>query len=341
MKLRRGKLLRTGLLAVLILVTANWVAGLMRIRYWRPDERLWRANVYTYLRDDLSADLLVVGSSRILFGVSAVRLQEELSTGSASPSVYNIGQAFGNALKNAVVLRDVFRSNGCPETVLLEVTPGLINGGVQQTRFISEFTSLADLPLLAPELRSRDILDAFLASGLSGLVSLYYHWTNPPPGKMIERARRHRGSRWGADPPKRFRRLDDNAIRRRGDRVREERLRRFLANFSVHGAPARALESIAAMVSECGAQLILVRLPNMIPASTETEDIDRQFDDYIAEFSQRTGAPFHDIAAARVGLLPEHYNDFSHLNYDGAERLSRYMAHEILLPALDASGNDG
>ena len=334
MRLRRAKLLRTALAACLIVVAANAVVRTLEVKYWRPDERLWRANTYAFQRSGFDADLLVVGSSRILFGVNAVGLEEELAALPDAPSVFNIGQAAGNAFKNLVVLRDVFRSNGCPETVLLEMSPGLVNGAQEQRRFIQEYATLRDLPLLAPELDSARRLDAFLTSGLGGPIALWYHWVDPPPDEMIERALERQGGRWGRHPPARSRRLDGETIRRRGDDVRDRRLERFLSGYTVEGVPARALEAIVELVAACDARLILVRLPSFIPSSPETERIELVFRAYVDEFARRTGTPFHDIRLASVGLRPEHYNDFAHLNHDGAALLTSYLAREILLPAL-------
>ena len=335
MKLRRRKLLLTGLAALAIVVAADGLASALRVEYWRPDERFWRVNVYAYQRARLASDVLVVGSSRILFGVSAVRLERELAAAPGSPSVYNLGQAFGNALKNVVILRDVLRSNGCPQIVLLEVSPSLVNGGLEQRRFIAEFATLADLPLLAPELRSKAQLDAYLTSLLAGPVALYYHWTDPPTPAMVEGALERQGSRWGERPPQRLKRLGDELVRQRGDQARQALLERFLADFTISGVPARALDEIAGMVEGCGTRLLLVRLPSLVPSAHEIEAIDRSFQDYVSDFSRRTGIPYYDVRAADVGLRPEHFHDFSHLNHAGAERLSRYLAREILLPELE------
>ena len=341
MALRRKKLLYTGLTTLLILLAANGAAGLLRIKYWRPGDERWQFNLYVYQRARLQSDVLFLGSSITRYDVVSRALERQLADDATEASVFNLGHAASTSLESAIILRDLIASNGCPEMVALEVSAAGLNASIDQTAFISDYASFDDLPLLAPDLLSLAGADAFLASRLGGLVSFYYHTTKPPTGRAVKSILRRAGSRWHPQRHPRRRKHDKRMDRSRLDAelwpVLQFRLTHFLHDFEVGGASARGLEAVVRMASECESRLLLLRFPTLLVGDTEElTRIESEFEDYIQAVSWRNGLPIYEIDPDSVGLAPEHYRDFVHLNHAGAMRFTAFLAEEVIGPELRA-----
>ena len=328
---RRRRSTLTGLWLLGLLLGATLFADVLGIGYWRPHENLWRLNVYTLQRSGERPRVLLLGSSQLQYAVNVPELEAELG----SVSAHNVGWAYGNGLRSAVILRSLVRSNGCPELIVAEVSPSLVNGAVGAQGFIANFVRLGDASLLGRELLTLRGLDAYLDGSFSGPLSLYFHRFEPPPTDVVDMVAARGGGRWGTEPA-----VDDDSI----DPIRARRLRRaaerggmrrYLDHFTLEGLPSRGYERVARIASECDSRLTLLRIPNLVPRhSRRMVDIERRFEQWVQDFAGSRGLSFHDPRAEDVGLGVEHFYDFTHLNQEGSRRFARYLASRVVGPIL-------
>ena len=56
----------------------------------------------------------------------------------------------------------------------------------------------------------------------------------------------------------------------------------------------------------------------------------------MARFAAQNAAVLVDFNQIDLGLTTDQFRDWNHLNYEGAEILSDYLARQVIAPALEA-----
>lgn len=332
-------LLRCGGFLGLVLL-ANGAAQWLGLGYWQPFVNNQAQKIYVYQRDGLSPDVLFLGTSKVNRAVI------QAVVGADQSNSFCLGQMGVSAQTQAIVLRDVLESNGCPRLVVLEVTPGMLNanhGGF--TDVLRHYASPGDLVRAVPRLRSAAQWRAAGQGAFRGLTSLYLRsWCVLFRGglqRQLDSIRRLRGGHYGPMVTRGLEGLDKmrpaeqrDLLRRMSDKGR----RRFMHRFAIGGAAAEGLEEIIRLARNRGVGLALFNppvTPEYRRALYQPGEYAR-FLEYVERIARREGIPFLDLDDGRLGLTSADFFDFGHLNAAGAEKASHCLVRDLLVPALAA-----
>jgi hypothetical protein len=333
-KIRRSKLVLTLLFCVAIAAFGNASANLAGIKYYLPREGMRSVNAFALQQSGEHPDVLSLGSSYSIRGINALHLSELLrDQGIERSNSYNAAQQAGRAVQNTSLLRDLLASNGCPSVVIFEVSPGSINRGGPWMERLDEYASLHDLPIVATDLLNVDVRDPYLASTLRGQLRWIDRFARQPQETRLRESLERHGGRWSTPPAHRV--PAAGPANRRIERNQRIFRRRAWRDFELAGAPVNALQQAVRISRDCGAEILLLRMPTLLWGDRRDIDAyDAPFLEFMDDFVATNDVTFVNLTNDDLGLEPRHYEDPGHLNYFGAEILTTYLAQEVLPPML-------
>lgn len=338
--------------SALVVLLGNPLAEWLGLAHWsrRDDERK-----LTHLaRSGLAAEVLLLGSSRMKFGVTPVELEDRLSRAVGRPvRVFNAAQAATGVMEASWFLGDVVRSNGCPRLVVVDVNAEGLNAASAR---IEESLRL----YLPPREWGRSLtgldgpsrVEAFLTGLATGYRHLLHAVDEPPSAAGARREAREvlacRGgvvgpdgrpcvATGGAGGPT-DRRMgstlaQETALsRRRMTRWYEQRARRFhrLGEFEPGGLPEKGLDRLVELGAHCAADLVLITLPTLYPWA------EWGLDGALATTSERArraaaaaGGLYLDYSPLVEELAPRDFYDPGHLSASGARHVTRDLAARV------------
>lgn len=332
-------LLRFGGFLGLLLLT-QFAARWLGLGYWQPVVNNQALKMYLYQLDGLAPDILFLGTSKVNRAVIPAVVEE------GQGSVFCLGQRGMGLQAQAIVLRDVLRTNGRPRLVVLEITPAMLNANHGGFRDVLRFyASPSDLVRAVPRLRTPAAWRAAGQGVFRGMTSLYLRaWSRILHGgqeRQLASIRRLKGGRYDPVPPEGMQRLSDLTVGEQQDllgKIREEGRRSYMRHYEIGGMATEGLEQIIRLTRRQGIGLVLFNPPvtRAYRRAMYRPDEYARYLRYVEEISRREGIPFHDLDDGRLQLTPADFHDFGHLNAAGAEKVSRYMARDLLGPALES-----
>lgn len=340
--MRRSKLALVAVYAGLILMTANLVADHLGLKYLHPGNKRWYASAYALEGLERPVDLVILGTSMGRFGLNATRIAEVLAEqGHGDLEAFNLSQPAAGPVRNNALLRDLISSRGCPSIVIVEVSHFGLRPEGTWWRLLGDYATIRDIPILAEDLAELEHADGFLSSSTRGFERFYDYLLRRPSSETIEREIERRGSQY-KDRPWKFPRLERDLELAPPTEGPLNRGNSNRSTFELRAAPERGLEAIADAVRGCSAQLFLLRLPTASALSRKnTGAIDEEFRSELETFATRRDAVFLDYNMIDLGLVTGEFRDWTHLNYDGAEKLSDHLARQVISPRLeDRRAND-
>jgi hypothetical protein len=344
---------RTWLLRIagflLVIVLSDAASNWLRISYWTPSADDRALAIYVYQQQRVPADILFLGTSKINAAVIPSIIEGELSERLGRPvTTFCLGQPGTNAFTSWQVLRDVVSSNGSPSVVVLELSPASLNANHGHIpRDLSSYCSLLDLARAAPWIDSPERVVAATGGAFRGLTTCglsatrAFYWESVRP--RVEALARKRGAQFG--PRRRHQqRLSDLTEEQQRQLLRDALpwgRREYMDRYQIGGAPEAAFRSICRLTRDRGIPLVVLDPPvaDRYGRRIATPDESREFRSYLDRAAQ-TGT-FERVALdpAALGLTDADFLNLTHLNWDGAAKLSRHLARTVL-PGLIEAGCD-
>ncbi len=327
---KRRKLLVVLVLVALIVAGGNQLSATLRLDYYTKRT----GNIFAYQKSGQRADLILLGSSQTREGIIANQLVELLAAdGLPGIDAFNLSQPGAIMLTTRIALSDLVESNGCPALVAVEVSPASLNQGRRWEDVAIGGAGLAELQILLPEFSSAERLNRFMAFQLHGLDRLFYRLVNPPSAELVERDFRRRGSIHRREPPTtRPRKVLSVAWVIRG---RDGYRRTHWANFAIGSLQIRALQETLSLAAGCSAEVLLVRMPNLVMHDPhDIEGIETVYATFMESFVAENDLRYADLQWADLGLGREHFRNVNHLNAFGAGIVTRHLTTEWLAPIL-------
>ena len=333
---------------LLVLVVADAAARWLRIGYWTPFENDRGLAVYIYQRQRSAADILFLGTSRINTAIIPAIVERDLLATLGRPyTTFVLGQPGSSALTSWLVLRNVVASNGSPQVVVLELSPGALNAHHRDTpHALSSYASLPDLLWATPKLRSWSDLVGASDGAFRGLTSATLFTLRSTYRQSVEPKLRtldgQQGAQYAPAPPWRHRRLSDLSDPQRrkllDDAVRWAR-HQYVASYQIGGAPEAAFRAICRLARDRGFPLIVVDPPvaeDYRDRATTLEER-RQFRSYLDRAVRDSRVLLPELDVESLALTDADLLNLTHLHPEGAARYSRLLAQAALVPALAAS----
>jgi hypothetical protein len=314
--------------------------GLLGLSYWKPDKEDTLV-IYEFQRGSERPDIVIMGSSRIRFGILPTCMAGALSnTPEEIPDIFNLGQDSGGMRISHTILRDVLQGEKCPKLLLLDVKVWGLNSnssGVNNAYFRYyasqwDIVRSLDISVFSGEFGPR--AQGFVRS-ISNLLWLIRR--NPWQASYQERLARLRENK-GAE----FRYAESSlAGMTKKERGRFMGLRFFMLkdlmeDFQISGPAQEAFEDVIVLCRKRNIKLILLAMP-LHPDDPEInhyQDEYSVFMTYVTETCNRENIPFYDLQEDGPALSDEHFGDYDHMNTEGAEIVSTYVAENILRPEM-------
>lgn len=327
--------------------TVTVVGGLSQavgLKYWMPRSNNRSLNVYLYQREKIEADVLVVGSSKILRGLVPSLIDAELTDGlGRKVSTYTVGQLGAGCYTNSIVLRDVLASNRPPKVVIFEVTPGALNANHNNVpNALRYYASIPDLIRATPWLTDGERMSGAASGYFRGFanLALYGHHIAFPHGLTagLERLLLWSGRMYGitSDPPER---LSSLSPRQRKRMIHQTaRLARVLRmdRYRIGGAPEAGFDHSCRLARSVGFRLVVINPPvtDDYRRLVFPDAVTNEYSQFMREAERSEAFDFYDLDRGIPRLTDADFLDLGHLNSDGARKLSRYVATDILLPMM-------
>jgi len=350
---RRSRAARTTLLwglavfALLQLGLAGWIEWKLP-QFRDPSYAVRAAHLHRRLERERTRDgarpklVVMTGSSRTLHALRGVQVEAELSRKLGHPViVYNLGVLGAppsiQLLNFARLLLDGLR----PDLALLEVLPAHLNDGYRA----------GDRWAAVEQLDYRD-LDLIQRYGLPGDEQLRRAWQRAWPvpwfthranlvGQAIFRVKGYTALSWqhscdnsgwlpGRDHP------ITPAERRYAQEDARKQFVRTLPTMRIGGSEVRALRRLA---QECRREHIpaaLVLMPEgPLFRSWYPPAVWQQVEKFLDDLSAEQQTP---LVNAREWLEEDDFSDSHHVLLGGAQRFSKRLAREVILPTLQGAG---
>ncbi len=281
--------------------------------------------------------IAVVGSSRIEWGLRAGSIEETLAQTPSAPMLHNFGFTAAGPMFNWTVVRRLLASPAPPDCVVVEINPMIfrsLNGLPYET------IRLADHKLVADERRALDRL------GWKRKITSHW-WNDLSPSWIRSRAEifgrvqfkcQSAGPRdaWGDSHFV----VDTNSAEKRERYLKNAKDEYFdaLQNFQLDPTALAAMDDLLAVCRAKGVRVALLLMPE---ADSFREWHSAKTRQTIAEMLEHVGAGRTTACFDARTWLPEqtHFFDSHHLIDDGAQRFSRRLASECLMPWLADSPN--
>jgi hypothetical protein len=325
---------------LVFLVVQGAVAVLVEV--WSPG---WRVPLLTsrveHFRDRLrqrpARTVLILGSSRVRFGVRVGPLERQLSEALAAPvAVFNYGVFGAGCLTSHRQWRRLRAAGARPDLVVVEVVPSLFHEGAPALDDAWRGVPAGEMDRddIAEVLR-RDPSRADLhrENLLARAFPLYGHRQ-----AIVSRLAPHLQPPQYHRPPDYFVDLCEDVPDEKRPRALRQAFREHgatLAAFRVGAEHVRDAEELLADVRDAGATAVVLVMPEG-PAfrSWYRPGAWEEFEAALRGLCSRGGAAF---VSARDWLDEEAFSDSHHLRVAGAEHFSRRFGAEVLLPALRGS----
>jgi len=333
-----------GFLAMVVL--AQLTAGWLGLEYWQPLINNQTLKIYTYQQDNLTSDIIFLGTSKTNRTVIPDVVEQELAGESLGPvSTFCLGQRGLGAQVQGIILRDVLESNDSPRLVVLGVTPASLNANHSGISDVLRFyASPADLARNIPRLRTPAHWQAAGRGLFRGMTSMWLRvWCGmrgDERGEQQASIRRLKGGRYRLLSPKRMQRLDQMPKNERQETLRRKSLQGrllYMKDYHIGGAAVEGLEEIIFLTRRHGIGLALFN-PPVTPEYRRAQYRPKEYAEYlgyIESITQREGIPFLDLDDGRLHLTIADFYDFGHLNAVGAQKASRRLARQLVGPALE------
>jgi len=328
-----------------VLVVADVTSGTLLLRYWTPFENPHGLRIFAYQHEMPRADVLILGTSKIRTAIMPDLIDETLSAGLRKPvSSYCLGQNASNAFTSWLVLKDAVAAHGPPEMIVLELSPGSLNANNRDVaRDLRYYSSIAEIVTATRWIDSRDRLFAAAGGWFQGASSLALYGSRWLYRQDFEndlgRYRDRKGAQYPATASRRRRRLSDLGEERRRallDEAVPYARDQFLAQYEAGGAPNAGFQAIVEFTGTRGIPLVLVDPPVRPEYRLAVIEPDEMLE-FRRTIEHALLDPRSQVVEADLSgleLTADDFHDLTHLHPDGARKLSRHLAEEILLPLL-------
>lgn len=325
--------------AAFVLLVGNPLTRAVGLQHWSSSED---ERKLTFLeRSGEVPDVLLLGSSRVKFGLMGSVVEERLEERLGRPvRAYNGALASTGVLEASWMLDEVIGRMGCPRVVVVDVNVEGVNAASDRLEqgLRLYLPPRRWFPVL-PKLRNREQLEAVLAGLATGYGHLLYALDRPPGSDAVrgeeERALACRGSVYGPPAAACEGRGKTNLAREPAIRLRRQmrwyriRLRNLhrLDRFRLGGLPRQGLDALVASCRRCDAELLLITLPTLYPWeewgwAEPVAATARMAED----LARATGARYVDFSALAEELTLGDFYDPGHLSRRGARRVSEQVA---------------
>jgi hypothetical protein len=308
----------------------------------------WRDPTYSYKADrlrkrteagpDHPLTVVMIGSSRTVFGLKSSSLEQPLSEAVGQPVVvFNFGVPGAGPVANLLNLKRLLAEGIRPDLLLIEVLPPLMTGK----------RSVAEVNLLRPEQLQWNDLRLLERYGdedrrlrkewwLGCLAPCYSHRFSilsrvcPPYLYYLYRQDGFRdidGSGWVEPPEQR-----NAGIREVALRAAREDYHNYLSDFQVGEAGAGAIREQLEVCRQEGIPVALVLMPEGTEFRSWYQPADWQaIEFFLTHVCREFDVP---LINAREWLPDEDFVDSHHLLPSGAERFTDRLGREAILPLL-------
>jgi hypothetical protein len=327
-----------------VVAAVGGLSEALGLKYWMPRINDRSLNIYLYQREEIDPDVLIVGSSKILRGLIPTLLDAELTDGlGREVSTYTVGQLGAGCFESSMVLRDVVESNRPPKVVIFEVSPGALSADHHNLPdALRYYASIPDLiratPWLTDGKRMRGAASGFFRGFAN--IALYAHHTAFPHGLTagLERLLRWRGRIFGIpnQTPDRVSSLPPEQRRELAGGVALLARRLHMDRYRIGGPSEAGFHRCCRLARSLGIRLVVINPPvtddyrRLMFSRAVTDEYLR----FMMEAERTEGFEFFDLDRGNPELTDEDFLDLGHLNADGSQKFSRYMAREILLPIM-------
>jgi hypothetical protein len=306
----------------------------------------WRDPLYAYkagvLRERVvktsSRPLTVVmlGSSRTIFGLKASELEAPLEESAGRPVVvFNFGVAGAGPVTNLMNLRRLLAEGVRPDLFLIEVLPPLLaRETVEADRLSADRLEQSDLEVLGRYGASKERLKENW--WLSNVVPCYGHrlaimsWAAPSYHSFrlrLDWFRECDRSGWVAGPAP----IANQCAHATALENARKEYAAYLTNFHLGSPSCQALREQLEVCRKAGIGVALVLMPEGSDFHSWYKPADwAEIERFLTELSREFGAP---IVNAREWIADEDFGDSHHLLQSGAEKFTQRIGREVL-PAL-------
>ena len=323
---------------------ADGLAQAFRLKYWMPGVNDRSLNVYVYQKEDVTPDVLIIGTSQILRGLDPELIDRSLTADLGRPTTsYSVCQLGVSCFANSVVFSDVVASNGSPRVVVFGASPSSLNannGNIPKA--LRYYCSLSDLMRAVSWMTTGSQWNGAAHGAFRGFANLALygrHVVLPDQQRwMLNRLAKGRGriAVSSREPLPRLSDLSAKARREKFYSMRSEVRFRYMSRFCIGGAPEAGLLSSCRLARDRGIRMIIVNPP--VTAEYRRlaypPQVALEYSRFIEEVITSEHVDFVDLDRGVVQLTEDDFMDFSHLNAVGAAKLSRYVATEVLAPIL-------
>ena len=336
---RRARQTLLWALGIFVLMQAGLALGIER---WLPE---FRDPLYAFkarrLRertvDNPTKPLSVVllGSSRTIFGFKAGLIEQPLSEAAGRPVVaFNFGVTGAGPVTNLMMLRRLLAEGIRPDLLLIEVLPPLLNGRpevAEVNRLNSDRLWRGDLPLV--ERYGRAHWDLQEDWWLSCVVPWYEHrfaiLSRAMPGYLPWRLRLDwfqtiDGSGWVNSPAG----MASTEYRSAAIKRTHDEYSAYLKGFQLGGAPSDAFREELQLCQREGIRVVLLLMPEGSDFRSWYAPGDwRQVEEFVAGLQREFHVP---LINAREWIADEYFSDSHHLLAAGAEEFTLRLGREAI-----------
>jgi hypothetical protein len=306
----------------------------------------WRDPLYAYkagvLRERVvktptrPLTVVMLGSSRTIFGLKASELEAPLEESTGRPVVvFNFGVAGAGPVTNLINLRRLLAEGVHPDLFLIEVMPPLLgNENVEMNWLPADRLRRRDVELLRRYGASKQRLNEDW--WLSNAIPCYGHrfaimsWAAPSYHSFrlrLDRFRECDRSGWIAAPAP----MENQQWRAKALENARKEYARYLLNFRLGSLTCQALREQLEICRKEGIAAALILMPEGTDFQSWYKPADwAEIERFLTELSREFGTP---IVNAREWIADEDFGDSHHLLEPGAEKFTQRLGREVL-PAM-------
>ena len=300
------------------------------LSFWQPDNTTV-LSIYAFQHSSQSADIVLLGSSRVMRGLSPLVMEREIfrRTGKRL-CIFNLGQSAGFIRISYVILRDVLKGDKTPKFIVLGVdTRGLNSNNDLDQHYFKYYATQSDI--LGLLIRSKFVgkddprLQGFLRS-TSNLMWLA--GKNPFQAEFQEELASLTASK-GFIPRVGMSLVGMKDKAKKG-RIRKAK-RRLLANYAIGAENDRAFRLFMSLCKKRGVGLLVLNMP--VHADFMSAYDDNQYEKflkYVNDICARHNVRFVNLQDESLPLNDGDFADYDHLCINGAEKVSKYLVDEVM-----------
>lgn len=279
-------------------------------------------------------DVLVLGSSRLLWGVDPTRLATRTHELLAPepPAVFN-GSTFGGEPITMDYVGAKLREarTDVPRIVVIELSPDTV--ARDNLKFMWPITrqmTAADLPRYAPDIiLYRDAIPRLLSSRLTPFYrhrgELVAWWTEPFARAIDASAGTQRQDAAILQAP------TEDAIPSDGPERSYRRFKKHLRGYELQGSTSETFERMVARFRALGCKIVLVQPPlTTTHRALFGPQIGAQFEPFVRHLRESFACDFVDLGAA---VPDSEFSDGDHVNERGRREFTDEFASNVIAPA--------